>query len=84
MQTGNIENWTGDPNTWGALYPFVGTEMIWVIILIVFWLGWTIWQTRFETKTYEEEVAALRKGKGKALEKAMDEYQVSPHPYFTE
>ncbi|MEM7125179.1 MAG: hypothetical protein AAF702_02555 [Chloroflexota bacterium] len=82
MQTGNIADWTSDPNTWGALYPFVGSEVLWVILALVIWLVWTFWQMRFENKVYEEEVAHLKKGKN--LEKALDEYQVSPHPFFTE
>lgn len=82
MQTGNIADWTSDPNMWGPLYPFVGTEMIWVIATVVVWLLWSSWQLKFEDETYKEEVAHLQESNN--LEKALGEYQVSPHPYFTE
>lgn len=82
MQTGNIADWASDPNTWGPLYPFVGTEMVWVIICIIVWLVWTVWQMRFESKTYEQEIAHLKKGNN--LEKAAGEYQVTPRPFFSE
>jgi len=62
MQTGNIADWASDPNIWGPLYPFVGTEMIWVILTVVIWLVWTFWQMGFENRTYNEEVAHLQEG----------------------
>jgi len=62
MQTGDIGSWVVDPNTIGPMYPFAGTEMIWVILLVVVWLAWTIWQMRSENAAYRETAAALRKG----------------------
>ncbi len=82
MQTGLIESWADDPTSMGALYPFVGSEVFWVILGVVVWLAWTVWQLQHEKAAYQEEVAALKKGK--KLEEALDEYQVPPHPYFTE
>ena len=40
MQTGNVENWTGDMLAIGPIYPFVGLEALFVIIAVVAWLGW--------------------------------------------
>jgi len=60
MQTGDFSSWGVDPNTIGPMYPFPGTEMIWVILLIVVWLGWTVWQMRSENASYRETAAALR------------------------
>ena len=38
MSTGNFENWAGTITDIGPMYPFVGTEMIWFIAGLVFWI----------------------------------------------
>ncbi|MEM7349131.1 MAG: hypothetical protein AAF485_33290 [Chloroflexota bacterium] len=80
MQTG-ITSWA-DPASVGALYPFAGSEGLLVIIAVIIWLGWTVWQIRFESATLKEEAEALRKGDN--LEKAIKNIHVSSHAYFTE
>lgn len=74
MQTGMVESWVSDPNLLGPLYPFVGTEMLWVLICVAVWLGWTVWQMRFEAAHYAETAARLKKGK--ALKKAVESMPV--------
>ena len=56
MSTGNFENWAGTITDIGPMYPFVGTETIWFIAGLAFWIWWHIIQTKRENKTYEEEV----------------------------
>lgn len=56
MSTGNFENWAGNIVDIGPMYPFVGTEMIWFIAGLVFWIWWHIVQTKRENRAYEEEV----------------------------
>ncbi len=59
MTTG-IESWAGTISEIGPIYPFVGSEVLLFIIGVVTWIGWHIWQSINETRTYEEE---KRRGK---------------------
>ena len=56
MSTGSFENWAGTITDIGPLYPFVGSEMLWFILGLVFWIWWHIVQTKRENKAYEEEI----------------------------
>ena len=56
MSTGSFENWAGTITDIGPLYPFVGTEMLWFIAGLVFWIWWHIVQTKRENRTYADEV----------------------------
>ncbi|HWA46823.1 MAG TPA: hypothetical protein VG742_01045 [Dongiaceae bacterium] len=60
MSTGNFANWDGNIMDLGPIYPFVGWEGIMVLIGIVFWIGWHIWQIKMENKQLEDEARALR------------------------
>lgn len=62
MRTGNVENWTGDILQIGPLYPFVGLEALFVIIAVVAWIGWHIWQARMESSNYEDDMKTLKQG----------------------
>jgi len=70
MNTGLVETWTGNITDLGPIYPLVGTEWLWIIVGVVFWIGWHIWQLRFESRTYDEE---QERWKGDALVKAIRE-----------
>ena len=54
MSTG-IETWSQSMLDIGAMYPFPGTEMIWVVIGFVTWIGWHVIQFKNENRLYEEE-----------------------------
>jgi len=54
MSTG-IETWNQSLLDIGAMYPFPGTEMIWVIIGLVTWIGWHVIQFKTENTVYAEE-----------------------------
>ena len=70
MSTG-IESWNAENlSNIDALYPFVGSETLMTFIGVVVWLGWQIWQMKFENKSYEEQVSQLR---GETLSKAISE-----------
>ena len=60
--TGNFTNWDGDLTAIGPIYPFVGAEMLMVIILLVVWIGWHIVQIRMENRQMNDEARALRQG----------------------
>ena len=55
MSTGAFENWAGQINEIGAIYPFVGSEGLLVIIGLVTWIGWHVIQARRENANYEAE-----------------------------
>ena len=38
----------------GAIYPYVGSEGILVIVLIVIWIGWTVLTSNSESKELEQ------------------------------
>ena len=48
MSTTGIESWAVDLKDVGAIYPFQGSEGLLVIIGVVTWIGWHIWQSRWE------------------------------------
>jgi hypothetical protein len=62
MTTGNFANWDGNMADLGPLYPFVGWEMAMVIILLICWVVWHIWQIKIENATHDEAASELRKG----------------------
>jgi hypothetical protein len=70
MSTGSFENWAGTITDIGPLYPFVGTEMLWFILGLVFWIWWHVVQTKRENAEYEEEIK--RFGSAEALTKIID------------
>ena len=48
MSTTEVTSWAVDLSTLGPIYPFVGTEMLWFVLGLVFWIGWTILTIRVE------------------------------------
>ena len=69
MSITNVDSWAVDLSTIGPIYPMVGTEGILVILGVVVWIGWHVWQFRFEQRSYEEDLKLLE-GPGK-LENVM-------------
>ena len=66
MNTG-IESWSAEslPNI-TAMYPFVGWEVTMTIVGLVVWIVWHIWQIKFESNSYDEQVAKLQGNLSKA------------------
>jgi hypothetical protein len=71
MSTTMVESWSVDISTIGPIYPFVGAEVLMVVLLAAFWVIWHIWQIRFENRTYREDMAKL--SSKEAVERAMRE-----------
>lgn len=61
MQTGNVSDWQGNMLDIGPLYPFVGTEMIWLIVCVAGWILWHVWQVRMENSNYKDDMETLKK-----------------------
>lgn len=61
MSTGLVEQWSGQNlSEIGAIYPFVGTEVLWFIVCVAIWLLWHAWQLRNEKRTYEHDLQRLK------------------------
>ncbi len=57
MSTG-LESWA-NPETIGAAYPFVGSEMLMVGLLVAAWLLWHIICTVIESNEFKEDLSVL-------------------------
>jgi hypothetical protein len=60
MTLEEVGSWSGTITDIGPLYPMVGTEGILVIIGVVFWVVWHIWQFRMENRNYEDDLKTLK------------------------
>ena len=60
MTLEEVGNWQGSMADIGPLYPMVGSEGILAIILLVFWIGWHIWQFRMENANYRDDLKTLK------------------------
>jgi len=61
MSTTAVETWAGtDLTQLGPIYPFVGTEVIMVIIGVVLWIAFHVLQIRDENREFEEEERLAR------------------------
>ena len=59
MSTTPMETFAVDLDTLGPIYPFVGTEKLLVLVALVVWVGFHVWQMRFEERTYQAELRRL-------------------------
>jgi len=55
MSTNGLTSWAVDLKDVGAIYPFQGSETVLVILGLVFWIGWHIWQVRHESAELRDE-----------------------------
>ena len=56
MSMTNVDSWAVDLANVGPIYPWVGFEGIMFIVSLALWIGWHIWQVKFETNTYNDEI----------------------------
>ena len=57
MSTG-VESWSAESFAeMSAMSPFVGSEVILTVGVVVVWIGWQIWQIKAENAGYDEQVA---------------------------
>ena len=57
MSNANFQDFSGNISEIGPMYPFVGWEWLFVIVCVVFWLGWHVRQIRIENREFKEESA---------------------------
>ena len=63
MATGPVDNWL-NIDTFGAIYPFVGTEMMLTIAGFAFWLIWHFLQLRKENEEFAKDIENINKQGG--------------------
>ncbi len=56
MSTGAFEDWTGTIADIGPMYPFVGSEVLWFVLGVAFWIGWHVVQARRESKKWKDDL----------------------------
>ncbi len=56
MSTTPIDSWAVDLADVTFIYPGVGTEVAMTVFAVILWLGWHVWQLKFENQTYEQEI----------------------------
>jgi hypothetical protein len=71
MSTNGMTSWAVDLKDVGAIYPFQGSETLLVILGLIFWIGWHVWQIRHENAELEAE---KNRGVGEKAKKAIDRY----------
>ena len=69
MATGAVDNWL-NVDAFGAIYPFVGTEVMLAILGYAFWIIWHIWQIKKENAEFKSDIDNINKhgGPGKMLD----------------
>ena len=69
MATGPVDNWL-NLDTFGAIYPFVGSEVLLAILGYAFWIIWHIWQIKKENTEFQKDIENINRmgGPGKVLE----------------
>ena len=70
MNTGLVDNWL-NVDTFGPIYPFVGTEGLMSIVGIAFWVGWHIIQIRKENAEFKQDVENINAKGG--VDKVLDD-----------
>lgn len=66
MSTG-IDSY-GDLGSISTLFPFVGSEVVLVILTLLGWIAFHVWQIRSENQEYREALAELEPGEVAAPE----------------
>jgi hypothetical protein len=73
MATGSVDSWTGPITDIGPLYPFLGTEVFLVIVLLVVWIGWHWLQFRVENDELRDSLD--RVNRAGTLKKVLEQHE---------
>lgn len=76
MATTEVTSWAVDLSTLGPIYPFVGSEMLWFLLGLAFWIGFHVWQMRAESRAFKEDMSKLRTPAD--IEAALAGHRLSP------
>ena len=64
--------WAVDLANVGAVYPWVGFELIMVLVAVALWILWHILQIRQENEDYAEDIRLY--GSKESIARALDEH----------
>jgi hypothetical protein len=67
-----MTTWAVDLANVGAVYPWIGYELIMVLVAVALWILWHILQIRQENADYNEDVRLY--GNKESIRKALDEH----------
>ena len=69
MATGQVDNWL-NIDTFGPIYPFVGSEMFLAIVGIALWIVWHVVQIKKENEEFRKDIENIKQmgGPSKVLE----------------
>lgn len=68
-----MTTWAVDLGNVGAVYPWIGAELIMVLVGVAFWILWHILQIRQENEDYSEDIKLY--GSKESIRKALDDHQ---------
>ncbi len=63
MGTGLVDTWA-NTDKFGPIYPFVGTEVFLVIVGVIFWIAWHVWQIKAETAEFNADIEKIKERGG--------------------
>lgn len=66
--------WAVDLKDIGAVYPWLGWEVIMVLVAVALWILWHIVQIRQENRDYADDIKLY--GSKESIKKALDEHPV--------
>jgi hypothetical protein len=69
MSTTPIDTWAVDLADVTVIYPFVGSEGLMVVVAVVLWLAWHVWQVKHENAEYRDLLA--KHGDDETVRKAL-------------
>jgi|TARA_B100000809_G_C14794277_1_gene407879 hypothetical protein len=72
MATTPIDTWAVDLADVTVIYPWTGSEGLMVLVAVVLWLAWHVWQLKHENATYDQEIQ--RHGDNETIRNAIDEH----------
>lgn len=67
-----MESWAVDLANVGPVYPWQGTEGIMVLVGVVLWLLWHVWQLKAEVQEFKDDVAKY--GNPEQIRYALDKH----------
>ena len=67
-----METWAVDLAEVGAVYPWQGAEVVLVLVGVVLWLLWHVWQLKAESQEFKDDLAKY--GSAEQIKRALDKH----------
>lgn len=59
MSTSAVTTWATDISQFGPIYPLAGSEVLWYIVGLAFWIGFHLLQWCIESREHKKESESL-------------------------